>query len=72
MKTLGPILKELTSGERDRNFSDEEYQALIKENPDLAKSFSLNYDGSWDFIGKDMQILTDAIVNNTNAILADS
>lgn len=56
------MIGKINAGEQGRTgFSQEDYDKLVKQNPDLAKSFVLENDGTYTYLGDSMTDLTVAI-----------
>jgi hypothetical protein len=72
LKTIGSIIKDINSGEQGRNFGEDQYQALIEMDPELANKFTMNLDGTYDYIGSSMEELAKALTENTTATLNDA
>jgi hypothetical protein len=51
---VSEVIKSIEGGEATRNFDQAEYEAMIAIDPSLAKQFSMNYDGSYDFLGSNL------------------
>jgi hypothetical protein len=72
LKSLASAIKDLTSDEATRNISDKTYQEIIKYNPEMASQFSMNYDGSWDYMGDSIESLAEALRENTRTQLKNA
>ena len=70
--TLTSLSKSIQDGTQGRSFSEEAYNALKEMAPELASKFQLGLDGQYTFLGSSMQELTDAIEQNTEALLAEA
>ncbi len=72
IKSISGVIKDIESGDQTRNFDESQYQAIIAMDPELAKQFSMNYDGSYDFIGSSLDVLNQALRENTQATLDEA
>jgi hypothetical protein len=70
--TLTGLSKSIKESTQGRSFSEEAYNALVEMAPELSKSFSLGLDGQYTYLGSAMAELTDAIDENTEALLAEA
>ena len=64
IKSLGKIINKLQSGEQDRNFSADDYNAIIERIPAMADQFVEGLDGSFTYIGNSLDDLTGALSNS--------
>ena len=60
------ILDNITSGEQNRNFSDEDYEKIIALDPSLMNDFVMTEEG-YEYIGSSMEKLAEVIEANTDA-----
>lgn len=72
LPALSKMSKDISSGEQGRTFSKESYEALVQMAPELAKNFQMDQDGQYVYLGSAMSDLTDAIRQNTQALLAEA
>ena len=69
MKEIQKIIQGISTGEVGRSFSQEQYDAIIAADSDLAGDFVQDIDGEWKYIGNSMGELTKALKDNTQALL---
>ncbi len=69
--SLGSIIDKINSGEQERTFSEEDYQTIIKDVPNIIGQFVKTLDGNYIYIGNSMDGLVDALNDNTNALLGE-
>lgn len=70
IKSLSKIQYNIGKGEQDSNFSEEDYKALIEAGVASAGDFVYNLaTDSWTYIAGSMDDLSEAIGNNTDALL---
>lgn len=72
VKQTNKILGDLKSGNADRSFSKDEYNALISLIPELEKQFMMDSEGNWTYLGNSMSELQTAIEENTTAQLSET
>ena len=68
---LGQVINNIRSGEQGRTFSEEDYNTIINALPTQIGNFVKTLDGNYQYISSSMNDLTEALDNNTNAILND-
>ena len=71
LSSLGQVINNIRSGEQGRTFSEEDYNTIINALPTQIGNFVKTLDGNYQYIGSSMDNLTEALDNNTNAILND-
>jgi uncharacterized protein YaaN involved in tellurite resistance len=71
LKSVYDTLKNIKSGEQGRSFDEETYKLLVASNKNLAKDF-VQIGDEFIYVGTSMGMLTEALENNTIAILDEA
>ena len=69
IKQIQSILSDMETGELERTFSKDQYEALVKVDPTLKEDFIQDLDGSWIYVGESIDSLSAALKENTAALL---
>jgi hypothetical protein len=64
-RELQKLVGDIQTGEVGRKMDADVYNELIANNKELAKDFVMNNDGSYTYLGDNMQLLASAIIENT-------
>lgn len=68
---INNTLKSMRLNDQDRTFESDAYEAIISANADLKSYFKQDLEGNFIFLGSNMSILTDAVLKNTDALVAE-
>lgn len=66
------IAKKINTGDQERTFSKEDYEAIISTMPELASSFVQSDKDNFTYIGSSMEELGGALGENTAALLENT
>ena len=66
---LNNVLNEIRINNQNRKFDKDIYDKIVAAVPSLKSMFSLDLDGSYNYLGTSMQELTKAIQDNTIALV---
>lgn len=69
---IGAITRKIESGDQERSFTKEEYEAIASIAPEIASRFNLDSEGNYTYIGESMEGLAEALRENTVAVLNDT
>ena len=68
-KDLSKVISDIRGGKQTRVFSEDIYEKLIENSPDLVNQFTYREDGSYLFIGDKLDNIVNAINQQTNDLL---
>lgn len=69
IREIQTLVRDIQIGDQDRFFSEEEYENMVYNNDQLKEDFVQDVDGSYIYIGDDINDLVKALRENTNALL---
>ena len=72
MQELQSISNKIKSGEQGRSFDSSSYEAIVEAIPKMAGQFQQTLEGEYVYLGDSMSALTEAIHENTAALLGQA
>lgn len=72
IQKLANLKNKIVTKEQGRTFSQADYESLIASDSSLASSFAQTLSGEYVYLGSSLDALTEAINNNTDALLKEA